>query len=191
MDPPSIDDLEDFVREHCHEPWRSIRDGIKKEYDVPKSSNWIAPRKKAALIAESLAEETEEPLEAEIPEEESPEEPAETEEDEKIIEMNLQIKQMNKKIEFEQTQKKLTLAQAERTTVEDLLEDVDELELLREEDATFTVILKAKLEELMSQHRNYFPSATCPRCGGAFFWRSDKNLLKCFICEKDYKLPAQ
>ena len=98
---------------------------------------------------------------------------------------------MKKKIEFEQTQKKLTLAKADRTQVENLLEDVDKLQLSREEDATFTRILKSKLEELMSQHKNYYPGATCPTCKGAFFWRSDENLLRCYICEKSYKLPMQ
>ena len=191
MDPPSIDDLEDYVREHCHEPWRSIRDGIKKEYDVTKSSNWITPRKKAALMAESLVAETEGALEAEIPAESVPEEPTETEEDKEIIEMNLQIKQMNKHIEFEQTQKKLTLAKVDRTTVEQILEDNRALQLSQEEDATFTAVLKAKLEELMSQHKNYYPDATCPQCGGAFFWKVDTNLLRCYICEKSYKLPTQ
>ena len=149
------------------------------------------PRKKAALIAESLVAETETTLEAEIPEESVPEEPAETEQDKEIVEMNSQIKKMSKEIQVEQTKKKLLLAQADRSQVEDLLEDNKQLRLLREEDATFTAILKTKLGELMSQHRNYYPSATCPRCGGAFFWRSDENLLRCYVCEKSYKLPMQ
>ena len=105
--------------------------------------------------------------------------------------MNLQIKKMNKKIEFEQTQKKLTLAKVERTTVEQILEDNKQLQSLREEEATFTKILKSKIEQLMAQHKNYYPGATCPRCEGAFFWRSDENLLRCYICEKSYKLPTQ
>lgn len=191
MDPPSIDDLEDFVREHCHEPWRSIRDGIKKEYDVTKSSNWIVPRKKAALIAESLVEEAGGPLEAEIQEEEPEEEAAEEVKDPQILGMNSEIKILNKKTQLEQTKKKLLLAEVDRATVEDLLEDNKQLRLLREEDATFTAILKAKLEEIMAQHKNYYLGASCPTCKGAFFWRSDSNLLRCYVCEKSYKLPMQ
>ena len=191
MESPSIEALEEFVREHCHETWRSIRDEIKKEYDVTKSSNWITPRKKAALLAESLVAETEGALEAEISKEEVPEEPPEIEKDPQIVSMNSEIKILNKEIQVEQTKKKLLLAQSGRSQVEDLLEDVDKLQLLREEDATFTAILKTKLEELMSQHKNYYPSATCPQCGGTFFWRSDENLLRCYVCEKSYKLPIQ
>lgn len=191
MDPPSIDDLEDYVRTHSNETWRSIRDGIKNTFGVTKSSNWIVPRKKAALIAKSLAAEAETTLEAEIPEEETSEEAAEEVKDPQIAGMNSKIKILNKKTQLEETKKKLLLAQSGLSQVGDLLEDVDKLQLLREEDATFTAVLKAKLEELMSQHKNYYPGATCPTCKGAFFWRSDDNLLRCYICEKTYKLPTQ
>ena len=191
MATPSIDDLEQFVIEHRRETWRSIQDGLLKEFNVTKSSNWIVPRKKAALIAESLVAETDETLEAEIPEEEVPEEPPEIEKDPKIVSMNSEIKILSKEIQVEETKKKLLLARSGRTQVEDLLEDNKQLQLLREEDATFTAVLKAKLEEMMSRHRNYYGDATCPICEGAFFWKADTNLLNCFVCEKSYKLPMQ
>ena len=190
MDKPSEEELEDFVREHKHEVLRDIIKGIKEKYGVIKSKNWVTPRRKAALLAESLAEEIEPPTSDELLEEEPKIEEPETEKDPQILEMNEEIKRLKKAQELEQTKEKLALAKANRTKVEELLEDIKELGLLREEDATFIGLLKRKLEGLMAKHPNYYPMATCPSCKGAFFWIWDNNLLRCYVCEKDYRKPA-
>ena len=189
-------ELEEYIRMHCHEPLRQIVAGIKKQYDVTKSTKYVTPRRKAALLAETLVEEVIEAPEAETPSEEEAEvEEPETEDDPKIIEMKRQLREVNKKRKrvdartlLAKETLQLLLIKYRVKNVKELDDNISAYRPLLKRDKGHIVFLRRKLLEAMKLDPNYYPDAICSDCHGRFFSKVDDDLIMCCVCLEEREL---